>query len=45
VAPVTEDGLPGTILRVDRFGNLVTNLERRDVEKFAQGTPSPSRRS
>jgi S-adenosyl-L-methionine hydrolase (adenosine-forming) len=34
----SEDGdvLHGTILRVDRFGNLVTNLERRDVEKFAQ---------
>jgi S-adenosyl-L-methionine hydrolase (adenosine-forming) len=36
-AAVTEDGLQGTILRVDRFGNLVTNLERRDVERFAQG--------
>jgi S-adenosyl-L-methionine hydrolase (adenosine-forming) len=36
-ASVEEEVFHGTILRVDRFGNLVTNLERRDVEKFAQG--------
>jgi S-adenosylmethionine hydrolase len=27
----------GQILRVDRFGNLVSNLDRRMVEDFAQG--------
>jgi S-adenosylmethionine hydrolase len=27
----------GEILRVDRFGNLVSNLDRRMVEHFAQG--------
>jgi S-adenosyl-L-methionine hydrolase (adenosine-forming) len=34
---VEGDTIQGTILRVDRFGNLVTNLERREVEKFGQG--------
>jgi S-adenosyl-L-methionine hydrolase (adenosine-forming) len=34
---VEGDVMHGTILREDRFGNLVTNLERREVEKFAQG--------
>jgi S-adenosyl-L-methionine hydrolase (adenosine-forming) len=33
---VEGEALHGTILRVDRFGNLVTNLDRREVEKFAQ---------
>jgi S-adenosyl-L-methionine hydrolase (adenosine-forming) len=36
---VLDDALQGTILRVDRFGNLVTNLERREVERFSQGHP------
>jgi S-adenosyl-L-methionine hydrolase (adenosine-forming) len=36
-ASIEGDTIQGTILRVDRFGNLVTNLERREVEKFAQG--------
>lgn len=34
--PVQEDGvLQGEVTRVDRFGNLVTNLRRSDVEAFA----------
>jgi S-adenosylmethionine hydrolase len=28
----------GVVLRVDRFGNLVTNIDRRLVERFAQGS-------
>jgi S-adenosylmethionine hydrolase len=29
--------LRGVVLRVDRFGNLVTNIERRRFEEFAAG--------
>ncbi len=38
--PVVEDRhLSGEVLRVDRFGNLVTNLDRRTVERIReQGT-------
>ena len=31
------DTIRGVILRVDRFGNLVTNIDRKTVEKFGQG--------
>jgi S-adenosylmethionine hydrolase len=31
------DTLRGEVLRVDRFGNLVTNVDRRAFERFAQG--------
>ena len=34
-----EDRIDGVVLRVDRFGNLVTNIDRRAVEKLAQGRP------
>ena len=30
------DALVGEVLRVDRFGNLVTNIDRRMFEKFSQ---------
>jgi S-adenosylmethionine hydrolase len=30
-----EDGLAGEVLRVDRFGNLTTNIDRRTFEKLA----------
>ena len=30
--------LCGVVLRVDRFGNLVTNIDRRRVEEFAAGS-------
>jgi S-adenosyl-L-methionine hydrolase (adenosine-forming) len=31
--------LRGLVLRVDRFGNLVTNIDRRTFEKFTAGQP------
>ena len=31
---VTDDLLSGEVLRVDRFGNLVTNIDRKLFEKF-----------
>jgi S-adenosylmethionine hydrolase len=34
---VEEQTLRGVVLRVDRFGNLVTNVDRRTFERFAQG--------
>jgi S-adenosylmethionine hydrolase len=33
---VTADQLTGEVLRVDRFGNLITNIDRRSFEKLAQ---------
>lgn len=36
--PVVGDAeIVAEVLRVDRFGNLVTNVERRTFERFAQG--------
>jgi S-adenosyl-L-methionine hydrolase (adenosine-forming) len=40
--PVAELGdriLTGIVLLVDRFGNLVTNIDRRTFEAFAHGRP------
>lgn len=35
--PVIEDDrLSGEVLRVDRFGNLITNIDRRSFERFAE---------
>ena len=31
---VTDDGLAGEVVRVDRFGNLVTNIDRRAFERL-----------
>jgi S-adenosylmethionine hydrolase len=31
------DSLDGEVLRVDRFGNLITNIDRKTFEKFAAG--------
>ena len=31
------ESLDGEVLRVDRFGNLITNIDRRTFEKFAAG--------
>jgi hypothetical protein len=40
--PLESDGrLVGAVLRVDRFGNLVSNIDRRSFEKFA-GQADPS---
>ena len=33
----TAAGIAGIVLYVDRFGNGITNIERRDVDKVAQG--------
>lgn len=34
---ISDDRIVAEVLRVDRFGNLVTNIERRDFERFAGG--------
>lgn len=39
--PVIQDGvLRGQVIRVDRFGNVVTNIDRRSYEKLAGGQSS-----
>ena len=35
-AVISDDEIRGAVLRVDRFGNLVTNVDRRTFEKFAR---------
>jgi S-adenosylmethionine hydrolase len=34
---VSADSIGGIVLRVDRFGNLVTNIDRKTIERLAQG--------
>lgn len=34
---VDSDRIVGTVLRVDRFGNLITNIDRRTFDKVAGG--------
>ncbi len=34
---IEEDRIDGEVLRVDRFGNLITNVDRRTFEKLAHG--------
>jgi S-adenosylmethionine hydrolase len=36
---VTDTTLIGEVLRVDRFGNLVTNIDRKLFDRFAQSSP------
>lgn len=36
VPEVSEEGVTGVVLLVDRFGNLVTNIDRRTFEAFAR---------
>jgi S-adenosyl-L-methionine hydrolase (adenosine-forming) len=36
---VTGEQLSGIVLRIDRFGNLLTNIDRRSFEAFAAGDP------
>ena len=31
---MTDDGLEGEVVRVDRFGNLITNIDRKTFEKM-----------
>ena len=34
---VADDHIAGEVMRVDRFGNLITNIDRRTLEHFAGG--------
>jgi S-adenosyl-L-methionine hydrolase (adenosine-forming) len=34
---VASDAIRGVVLRVDRFGNLITNIDRKSVERLALG--------
>jgi S-adenosylmethionine hydrolase len=36
---VAQDHIEGEVLRVDRFGNLITNIDRRTLDQFAGGRP------
>ncbi|MGH9312151.1 MAG: SAM hydrolase/SAM-dependent halogenase family protein [Vicinamibacterales bacterium] len=36
-AEMKGDAIAGRVMRIDRFGNLVTNIDRRTVERLAQG--------
>lgn len=36
-AEAAGDAITGRVMRIDRFGNLVTNIDRRAVERLAQG--------
>ncbi|HEX4913394.1 MAG TPA: SAM-dependent chlorinase/fluorinase [Vicinamibacterales bacterium] len=36
---VTADHIAGEVVRVDRFGNLITNIDRKSLEQFADGRP------
>jgi S-adenosylmethionine hydrolase len=38
VPQIDGDCIAGQVLRVDRFGNLITNIDRKLFEKFAHGT-------
>ena len=37
VIEVGDDGIDGVVLRIDRFGNLVTNIDRRAFDRLALG--------
>jgi S-adenosylmethionine hydrolase len=36
---VDEQSVTGEVLRVDRFGNLISNIDRRTFERFARAGP------
>jgi S-adenosyl-L-methionine hydrolase (adenosine-forming) len=38
VPEVSTDAINGVVLRVDRFGNLVSNIDRKTIERLAQGS-------
>lgn len=38
VPDVSADEIAGVVLRVDRFGNLVTNIDRKTIERLAQAS-------
>ncbi|MEO8071405.1 MAG: SAM hydroxide adenosyltransferase, partial [Acidobacteriota bacterium] len=36
--PVLEDAvLRGVVIRIDRFGNIITNLDRKSCERLTEG--------
>jgi S-adenosyl-L-methionine hydrolase (adenosine-forming) len=35
-AQLAQDSITGEVLRIDRFGNLITNIDRKMFDKFAQ---------
>src|SRR3954467_10583168 len=37
VPDVSSDAVSGIVMRVDRFGNLVTNIDRKIIERLSQG--------
>jgi S-adenosyl-L-methionine hydrolase (adenosine-forming) len=39
--PVDANTLRGVVLKVDRFGNLITNFSQQDVPSLFQATPPP----
>ena len=39
--PVDEKTLRGIVLKVDRFGNLITNITSADIPKLFEATPPP----
>lgn len=39
VAQVGEGGATGAVLRVDRFGNLITNIDRKMVDRLTRDGP------
>ena len=39
VLDVRENGLAGAVWRVDRFGNLITNIDRKTFDRVARGGP------
>jgi len=39
--PIDEHTLRGVVLKVDRFGNLITNITPQDLPKLFQEKPSP----
>jgi S-adenosylmethionine hydrolase len=34
---VSDDAITGEVLRIDRFGNLITNIDRKTFDKFGGG--------
>ena len=36
-AALSDEELRGAVLRIDRFGNLITNIDRKAFEKFSRG--------
>jgi S-adenosylmethionine hydrolase len=39
--PVSENALKGIVLKVDKFGNLITNITPKDVPQLFQAAPPP----